>query len=324
MAKIHSDQRASNVGWRIRKRSGLLIAGVAALHFPADASILKWIKREALPTITGQRPVVIKDYVSVKSGATQIKLGKNSLLVKVGGVTIQTNDLRLRLAQAGCVYATGGDVATCAPDVIDREARKIYAQVAQRAMDGTLATGPAPGAVSASGGSGGSTTTISGGLKFETGGMTIREMEPPTASVGFDFSNPGIAPSGPPKPSAFFNNIAFARGKDAQGNATVEIVGRVDFAFMNGTRGGIICLFASEKGKYLKSAGGEFRDQYGVVALGSSTTVTQSPELVPINLSMPWSALNLPDDVDPYAAKFVQCHVTVGDDVGQTLEWAPF
>lgn len=279
----------------------------------SHAGLLKWFKKEALPTITGQRPVEIKSYISVKSGSTQIELGQDSAMIKVGGVTLQTGKLRQRLAQAACVYATGGNVMTCAPDVIDREASKLFTEIAS----GTETT------VSTVGDSGaGDTGTV--GLKFEDAKMKEVSWGPPSASVGFDFSNPGKASTSPPAPSAFLHTIAVARGADSTGRATVDIVGRADFAFMTDRRGGILCLFASEKKKYLKSRNGQYSDPYGLVAVGGSAIVERSPDLIPIKLSIPWSELYLPDDDDPYAPKFVQCHITVDNQVMQNTEWIAF
>ncbi|MDD5160475.1 MAG: hypothetical protein PHI47_10520 [Sulfuricurvum sp.] len=279
----------------------------------SHAGLLKWFKKEALPTITGQRPVEIKAYISVKSGSTQIKFGQDSAMIKVGGVTLQTSKLRQRLAQAGCVYATGGDIMACAPDLIDREARKLFSDIAS-GTDTTVSTVGGNGASDAG--------TV--GLKFEDAKMKEVQWGPPSASVGFDFSNPGTASTSPPAPSAFLHTIAVTRGANSAGRAVVGIVGRADFAFMTGRRGGILCLFASEKKKYLKSINGQYSDPYGLVAVGGSTIVERSPDLIPIQLSIPWSELYLPDDDDPYAPKFVQCHITVDNQVMQSTEWIEF
>lgn len=281
----------------------------------SHAGLLKWVKKEALPTISGRLPVEIKPYISVKSGSTQIKLGQDSAMIKVGGVTVQTGKLRLRLAQAVCLYATAGDVMTCAPDVIQREASKLFDEMAT-GTDTVAGTGN----VAHGNGSGGST----GGLKWEDGGIKEIPWGPPSASVGFDFNNSGKPSTSPPKPSAFLHTIAVARGVDSTGRAMVGIVGRADFAFMPGRKGGILCLFASEKGKYLIDRNGQYSDQYGLVALGGSAVVERSPDLIPIQLSIPWSELNLPDDVDPNAPKFVQCHITVDNQTMQSTEWIVF
>ena len=281
----------------------------------SHAGLLKWFKKEALPTITGQRPVEIKPYILVKSGSTQIMFGQDSAMIKVGGVTLQTGKLRQRLAQAACIYATGGNVMTCAPDVIDREANKLFNEIAS----GTDTTASTVGG-SAAGASGAG----AGGLKFEDAKMSEVPWGPPSASVGFDFSNPGKASTSPPAPSAFLHTIAVARRTDSAGRAMVGIVGRADFAFMTDRRGGILCLFASEKKKYLKSRNGQYADPYGLVAVGGSAIVERSPDLMPIRLSIPWSELYLPDDDDPYAPKFVQCHITVDNQVMQSTEWIAF
>jgi hypothetical protein len=97
----------------------------------AHAGIGKWFRREFVPTITGKRPLKIKPYVSVKHrGKLRFRISRNSVYVKVGGVTVKTHQLMKRLAQVGCVIETGGNVVACAPDVIAREARRL-AQSAQ-------------------------------------------------------------------------------------------------------------------------------------------------------------------------------------------------
>ena len=287
----------------------LMTLSIALWADGSQAGLLKWFKKEALPTIAGQRPIEIKPYISVKSGSTQIKLGQDSAMIKIGGVTLQTGKLRQRLAQAGCVYATGGDVMTCAPDVIDREVGKFFAEIAS----GTDTT------VNTVGGSG-ATDPGTAGAKSEEAKMKEVPWGPPSASVGFDFESSTL----PPAPSAFLHTIAVARSTNSSGKASVGIVGRADFTFMTDRRGGILCLFASEKKKYLKSRNGQYSDPYGLVAVGGSTIVERSPDLIPIQLSIPWSELYLPDDDDPYAPKFVQCHITVDNQVMQSTEWIAF
>jgi hypothetical protein len=284
------------------------------LPLPAHADIFKWIRNEALPTIAGTRPVEIKPYISIKSGSNQIRFGEDSAMIKIGPVTVQTGKLKRRLAQAGCIYATGGDVATCAPDVIDREARMLFSQVARGIELNSDLPAPRPPIRPSSDG------------RFRGEDFNGKEIQwaPPSVSIGFDFSNPGSPSPSKPSPSAFLHTFAIARGVDSSNRATVEIVGRADFGFMDGQRGGILCLFANEKGKYLRDRNGEYRDPYGIVALGSTTIVNKTPTMVPIQLSMPWSELELTDDIDPYAPKFVKCHITVNNKPMQETEWVPF
>lgn len=290
------------------------VLGLAALvPLQAHADVFKWVRNEALPTIKGTRPVVIKPYISIKSGSNQVRFGQDSAMIKIGSVTVQTGKLKFRLAQAGCVFATGGDVATCAPDVLDREARKLFEQVARGIEPNSdLRTRKPPGA------------PAGGPLKFEDFNGKEVPWGPPNVSIGFDFSNPGSPSPAKPSPSAFLHTFAIERGLDANNRATVEIVGRADFGFMDGQKGGILCLFANEKGTYLRDRNGQYTDPYGVVALGSSTVVTRTPMLVPIQLSMPWSELELADNVDPYTPKFVKCHITVDNKPMQETEWVPF
>lgn len=295
----------------------IIFALVATYSQVSSAGLLKWVKKEAMPTLTGQRPVSIKPYVSIQSGATKIKLGSNSAMIKVGGVTVQTGKLKLRLAQAGCVLATG-DVMTCAPDVIEREAGKIFADV----FDGIQIPDASSGTAS-SGTAGGVAPSSSGGIKFVDAEMKEIPWEPPSVSVGYDFSNPGGPPSAP-SASAFLHTIAIARTKDQSGKAVIGIVGRADFGFMQGRTGGVLCLFASEKGKYLRDRNGTFTDQYGLAAIGGSTKVTQVVESMVIRLGLPWAEMELPPDDDPYATKYAQCHITVDDEVMQSTEWIQF
>lgn len=298
------------------KFHGYVVAlGLATLvPFPAHASIFKWVRNEALPTIAGKRKVEIKPYISIKSGSNQVRFGENSAMVKIGPVTVQTHQLKLRLAQAGCIYATRGDVATCAPDVIDREARKIFEQVAngiEPNSDLLMQKPPVD-------------TSSDRPFRFEDFDAKEIPWGPPNVSIGFDFSNPGAPSTTKPSPSAFIHTLAIARNVDTENRATVEIVGRADFGFVDGQQGGILCLFANQAGKYLRDHNGEYHDPYGIVALGSSTVVNQTPTMVPIRLSMPWSELELRDDDDPYTPKFVKCHITINNKVMQETEWVPF
>ncbi len=305
--------------------TGAALMLIIAMQLPmqAHAGFFKWVRNEALPTISGTRPIVIKPYVSIKSGSTQFKLGQDTAMVKVGGVTVQTGKLKYRLAQAGCVYATGGDVMTCAPDIVDREARKLFEQVA-RGIEANSDL-PPPQSITNPGTKKPSIPS-DGPLKFED--LDVKEIPwgaPSGPSVGFNFDTK--LPTGPtPSGSSIFNSFSVARGVDRNNRATVLVVGRIDFAYLQGRKGGILCLFASEKGKYLHDRNGEYRDQYGVVALGSSATLPNSNwlELMQIQLTMPWSELELTDDLDPYEPKFVQCNVTVDNQVTQALDWAPF
>jgi hypothetical protein len=298
---------------RLRVNRFFLAFSIFVFASHSQAGFLKFLKKEALPTITGQRSIVIKPYVSVKSGTTAIKLGQDSAMIKVGGVTVQTGKLRLRLAQAGCLYATGGDVMTCAPDIIEREAGNLFADIRAGGDGSTKASGGA--AVKPGGGT---------ATKPADTGMSEIPWGAPDKSVGFDFSNPG-SPATAPSPSAFFHTIAVARTNLPDGKAAVEIFGRADYGFMLGKQAGVLCIFATDKGKYLKaSKNSEYSDQYGIVAVGGTTKIQEKIESMSVQLRIPWVELNVPDDVDPYAPKFVQCSTTVDNKVMQSLEWIPF
>jgi len=120
-----------------------IFAVTMLLSLPAEAGLKKWLEKEAIPTIKGERPLEIKPYVSVTNQDKFVfRAGPDDLKVKVGEVTIQTHQLRLRLMQAGCVVATSGDVLTCAPDIIQRELLNIADGI--NPSDPTTLTGSMP------------------------------------------------------------------------------------------------------------------------------------------------------------------------------------
>lgn len=289
----------------------ILFLIIGFLPVTAKADFWKYLDQELIPTVTGNRQIEIKPYISIKSGSTAVKFSSDAAMIKVGGVTVQTTKLKQRLLQAGCVYMTGGDVYTCAPDIIDREAQKLFNQISQ-GIDVDVPGTPTPN------------TAQQDSLKFVENGMTeIKWGEPKGPAVGYDFSNPGTAPA-PQSPSAFIHSLAIERTFDDNNNVTISIVGITDFAFMNGKKGGVLCLFANEKGKFLHDSNGQYKDGYGVVAIGSSAKVTQSPMRIGIQLKMPWEELHLSNDDNPYEPKFVQCMVTVENAPLQATEWIPF
>jgi hypothetical protein len=109
------------------KKVGLFLAVVVLLTNTtvAFAGLDDWIEREVIPTITGDRPLEIKPYVRVTHNNKRLfQLGENDLYINIGGVTVQTRQLKQRLLQAGCVIETG-NVAACAPDVLERELQNI-------------------------------------------------------------------------------------------------------------------------------------------------------------------------------------------------------
>ena len=52
-----------------------------------------------------------------------VDVGANMAVLDLGFARIKSTKLRKRLLQAGCLYASGGDVQKCSKDVIDREIR---------------------------------------------------------------------------------------------------------------------------------------------------------------------------------------------------------
>ncbi|MGJ7614154.1 MULTISPECIES: hypothetical protein [unclassified Variovorax] len=293
----------------------------AALFAPAHAGLIKWINNEALPTLSGRKPVVIKPYVSIKSkNIFMMQVGPDSGMIKVGDVTVKTSQLAKRLAQAGCIAATSGNVLACAPDVIEKNARDLFNDTLQ-GIGTDLINNPGTGNPH--------TTPTSppaspGGLIFtDLNGKEIPWGPPAGPAVGFDFNNPGT-PAGTQQPSAFQRDFVFSRSV-VGGKAQINIDGRVDFAFMNGRSGGVLCFFASEKGAYLYDHNGQYVDPYGLVAVGSSVTVQgDMPEIVAVQLAMPWSELELPAGTDPHSPKFVKCSTVVEGKPLQETEWVPF
>lgn len=95
------------------------------IHYSCFSQLNKWIDKEVIPTIRGERPLKIKPYIRISHhGKTRLELGDDRLFIQIGDVKVQTHQLRLRLLQAGCILETGNIVA-CAPDIIEREIRKI-------------------------------------------------------------------------------------------------------------------------------------------------------------------------------------------------------
>ncbi|MBA3549554.1 MAG: hypothetical protein H0T76_24015 [Nannocystis sp.] len=92
----------------------------------AHAGLRKWLKKEVVPTLTGERPLHLKPEISISHGEKlRIQISPNSAYINVGGVTVKTQKLQLRLQQAGCIVETGGNVLQCAPDIVKREVDKL-------------------------------------------------------------------------------------------------------------------------------------------------------------------------------------------------------
>ena len=303
--------------------SMLTVFGMAGT---AEAGIFKWIKNEAVPTITGKRPIVIKEYIKISSGTTQIKLGNDSLMIKMGTITVQTGKLRLRLAQGACVWATG-DIVTCAPDFIDNQI-KILADAGYKGIDPPKVekNSGKPKQISTAGTH---SENINSGLKFEdldgkrTDGSSDPQMQPLEKSVGFDFSNPGTGNMGEQKPSLFFHNLFTRRVINDSGKLELQILGRADLAFMEGKEGGIACYFAKDKDSYILDTQNKFHDPMGYATVGSKTVPTNRIENVQIHLVVPWSELNIPNTVAPNATLFTQCFLTLDGEPMTQSDWIP-
>lgn len=290
---------------------------VLVISFDAQADLLKYFDTEVKPILTGKKALVIKPYISISSGANKIKFGKDAAMIKVGGITVQTTQLQKRLLQAGCVYATG-DVMKCAPDVIDREAKKLFKDISQGIpVEGevvqNLNTNIPPNNNS-------STKT---GLTFKELDLEYREISSnPDFVSGFNFNQDSNSSS--EVPHGFIYNTAVKRGVDSSGKAFVDIVGRADFSYSKDKLGGVTCLFASDKNRYLKSYNDKYTDPYGMVAISSAKKIESDREAVLVNLTLPWSELELPADENPYTDKFVECHLTIDGKSMNSTDWMVF
>ena len=78
---------------------------------PAQAGIGKWLRTEAIPTVTGKRPLKIDpNRITVTSGGKKVlEYEGDSLYVRAGDLKFQTSQLRKRISQAGAVFS--GDMA---------------------------------------------------------------------------------------------------------------------------------------------------------------------------------------------------------------------
>lgn len=92
----------------------------------AYAGFFKWMHSEALPTVFGQRQINIDPsrITITHNGKTYLEINQDSASIKIGDISIKTTQLRKRLAQAGCIYASGNPFR-CAPDILEREINAI-------------------------------------------------------------------------------------------------------------------------------------------------------------------------------------------------------
>lgn len=90
--------------------------------YQAHAGLAKWFRTEFHPTLSGDRPIKIDPNRIIIShkGKTYFELRQDAAEIHIGDITIQTSQLRKRLAQAGCIYASGNPFK-CAPDILERE-----------------------------------------------------------------------------------------------------------------------------------------------------------------------------------------------------------
>lgn len=280
----------------------LLIATVffcSMLTGNANAGLLKWLNTEVIPTVKGERPLAIKPYVSFSHGDTQIKLSDNAAMVKVGGITVQTQQLKLRLAQAGCI-ATTGDVFSCAPDIVEREAKKLFDNATSSA------------------------TSSASTLTFSDFVPAISQNIPLPINGGA-VSMPSILPSPSNTQIAAFTAMYVQRMVDTTGNIYVEYRGGAIFQNLSQRQGGVVCYFSTGQGFFL-DVNGYYRDADGRVAIGGRTTISTNtnPDMEPINLAIPWQELHL----NPYFPSgmpiYTQCNLTIDNSVVQSTPWIPF
>lgn len=90
----------------------------------AHAGFRKWWNTEVKPTLQGKRQLRIKPYVKLSHRGNQVLLRKNAFKIKLGGVTLQTTDLRRFVARGACVYATGAYLRCMGP-ALYREVRRM-------------------------------------------------------------------------------------------------------------------------------------------------------------------------------------------------------
>jgi hypothetical protein len=115
----------NNLMERISTCSLVLLFVLFLCTSQANAGLDDWIIQEVIPTVKGNKPLKIKQFVRVThNGKKRIELSNNSAFIKIGDVTIKTNQLRERLVQIGCIVETGNIVA-CAPDVLEQELLRV-------------------------------------------------------------------------------------------------------------------------------------------------------------------------------------------------------
>ena len=67
----------------------------------------KWASVEAIPTLTGQKKLEIKPYISITHNGQGFKVGPNEAYAKIGGVSLSTHNLSQRLLDLGCIAEAG-------------------------------------------------------------------------------------------------------------------------------------------------------------------------------------------------------------------------
>lgn len=100
----------------------ILIITLVVISNYANAGLAKWFRTEFHPTLSGDRPLKIDpNRITIShKGKTYFELRQDAAEIHIGDITLQTSQLRKRLAQAGCIYASGNPFK-CAPDILERE-----------------------------------------------------------------------------------------------------------------------------------------------------------------------------------------------------------
>ena len=110
---------------------------VLILYGTCFAEVKKWINKEVLPYVSMQHPTRIDpSRITITSkGKKVFEVSGNKAYLRISKVTAQTHQLDLRLAQATCVYVTGGNFYECAPDIINREMGNLLRQIENAAEE---------------------------------------------------------------------------------------------------------------------------------------------------------------------------------------------
>jgi hypothetical protein len=107
-------------------RNFIFVLTLVLISTTANAGLSKWFRTEFHPTLSGDRPLKIDpNRITIShKGKTYFELRQDAVEIHIGDITLQTSQLRKRLAQAGCIYASGNPFK-CAPDILEREINNL-------------------------------------------------------------------------------------------------------------------------------------------------------------------------------------------------------